>query len=123
MDGAGSIVSGCVSVTLGLSIETVTTQAAVILGLAVAALVLVGWRQTARAQPRSHRGGRIPTRRGPVEVEQAPTTLYRRPGPIRRLLALAASGGITVVTGMMLATIVGFAVAWVVITLTSLLKQ
>jgi hypothetical protein len=112
-----------VSVTLGLSVGAVTTQAAVIVALAVVALVLTGWRQTARAQPRSHRGSRIPTRRGPVEVEQSTTTLYRRPGPIRRLFALAASGGITVVTGMMLATIVGFAAAWIVITLTSLLKQ
>ncbi len=41
----------------------------------------------------------------------------------RRLWAIAASGALAVWVGAVVATIVGFGVAWLVITLTDLLKQ
>ena len=51
------------------------------------------------------------------------TPLYKRPGPFRRLWALVASSGIALVIGAVLATVVAFGLAYLVITLTDLLKQ
>ena len=48
---------------------------------------------------------------------------YRRAGPIRRLLALAASGGIGLLTGVLAAIILAFSIATAVIWLTNLLQQ
>ena len=48
---------------------------------------------------------------------------YKRPGPIRRVLALAASGGIGVLTGVLTAIILSFSIAIAVIWLTNLLQQ
>ena len=56
-------------------------------------------------------------------VEHYDTPQYRRPGVIRRILALAASGGIGVLTGVLLAIVTAFAIATVVIWLTNLLQQ
>lgn len=112
------IVGGCVSVTLALSVDVLTLGAAWIAALAIVALVLTGWRQPARAQPRPRRGDP----NGPVvEVEHRPTEPYRRAGPIRRLLAALAGAGITVVTGIVVATVLAFAIAIVVVRLTGLL--
>jgi hypothetical protein len=124
--GGGSIVWSCVSVTLALSVDGLTAQAAWIAGLAVVALVLTGWRKPARARPRSPRGGPAGvwrSDRAGVEVEHLPTPTYRRPGPIRRLLAAIAGAGLTVVSGAILATVVAFTVAFAVITLTDLLRR
>jgi hypothetical protein len=50
-------------------------------------------------------------------------SLYKRPGPIRRLWAIVAGSGIAIVVGAVLATIVAFGLAYLVTTLTDLLKQ
>lgn len=95
-------------------------------GLAIVALLLTGWRKPARAEPRSPRGPtRGPTRRGSVgiAVEHFDTPPYRRPGPIRRLLALAASGGIGIFMGVISAIVLSFTIAIAVIWLTNLLQQ
>ncbi len=119
--GAGSVVAR-VSVTLALSVDGLTIKAAIIVGLAIAALLLTGWRKPARAEPRSPRGA---LRRGSVGVvvDHYDTPRYRRPGPIRRVLALTASGGIGVLTGVLTAIVVSFAVAFAVIWLTNLLQR
>jgi hypothetical protein len=111
-----------VSVTLALSVDGLTIRAAFIVVLAIVALLLTGWRKPARAESRSPRG---PLRRGAtgVVVEHYDTPAYRRPGVVRRLLALGASGGIGVVTGVLSAIILSFAVAWAVIWLTNLLQR
>jgi hypothetical protein len=111
-----------VSVTLALSVDGLTAQAAWIAGLAVVALVLAGWRKPARAKSRQPRGRWLRERR-PIAVEHEPAPLYRRPGPIRRVGAAIASGGLAVVTGAIAATVVSCGVAWPVVRLTSLLKR
>jgi hypothetical protein len=111
-----------VSVTLALSVDGLTAQAAWIGGLAVGALVLAGWRKPARARSRQPRGQWARERR-PILVDHEPAPLYRRPGPIRRVAAAIASGGLAVVTGAIAATVVAFGVAWTVVRLTSLLKR
>jgi hypothetical protein len=110
-----------VSVTLALSVDGLTVRAAFIAGLAIAALLLTGWRKPARAEPRSPRGSlREPD--GFV-VDHLDTPLYRRPGVVRRLLAAVASGGIGLLVGVLTAIIVAFGIAYAVIELTSLLQS
>ena len=110
------------SVTLALSVDGLTVRAAFIAGLAIVALLLTGWRKPARAEPRSPRG---PSGRPSVGivVDHYDAPPYRRPGVVRRLLALVASGGIGILTGVLLAITVSFAVAIAVIWLTNLLQQ
>lgn len=115
-----------VSVTLALSVEGLTIRAALILGLAIAALLLTGWRKPARAEARSPRGARDDTvGRGGVgfTVDHIDTPQYRRPGVIRRVLALAASSGLGILTGVLAAIVTSFAIAMAVIWLTNLLEQ
>ena len=93
-------------------------------GLAIAALVFVGWRKNARAVPPTPR--RAPKfRRGwaPIGVAETTVPLYRRPSVVRRLWSVVASSGLAVVIGAILATVIAFGSAYVVITLTDLLKQ
>lgn len=56
-------------------------------------------------------------------VDHFDTPMYRRPGIIRRLLAAAASGGIGILTGVLLAIMTAFAIAIAIIRLTNLLQQ
>lgn len=128
--GAAMNVGGTLVVVV--SVTELTTYAAWMLGLAIVALVFAGWRKNARATVRSPRAGQgVPTtvRRtvgrdwAPIGVAETTTPLYKRPGPLRRLWALAASSGIALVIGAVLATVVAFGLAYLVITLTDLLRQ
>jgi ABC-type nitrate/sulfonate/bicarbonate transport system permease component len=113
-----------------VSITDLTTRAGWIAGLAIVALVLAGWRKPARAQPRAPRSNafwdetfamRRP--RIPYDVDEEHVPLYRRAGPIKRVWAALASSVLAVVTGAVLATVVAFATALLVTTLTDLLKK
>jgi hypothetical protein len=111
-----------VSVTLALSVDGLTIRAVFIAALAIAALLLTGWRKPARAEPRSPRG---PLRRDAsgFEVDHLDTPTYRRPGPLRRALAIVASGGIGILAGIISAIVIAFGVALAVIWLSNLLQQ
>lgn len=117
------------SVTLALSVAGITVRAAVIAGLAIVALLLTGWRKPARAEPRSPRGVMergLVYRTGPppgIAVDHLEAPEYHRPGPVRRLLAAVASGGIGLLFGVLTAIVVSFAVAMAVIWLSDLLGQ
>ncbi|MEL6890401.1 MAG: hypothetical protein AAFP84_02290 [Actinomycetota bacterium] len=107
-----------------MSVTDLTTQAAWMAGLAIAALVFAGWRKTARAAPRiPRREPRIARPRVPIGIAETVVPLYRQPNPLRRVFAAAASAGIGVVIGAVAAIIIAFGSAWLVITLTDLLKQ
>ncbi|MFW2335096.1 hypothetical protein [Ilumatobacter sp.] len=56
-------------------------------------------------------------------VDHYDTPQYRRPGVVRRVVALVASGGIGVLTGVLAAIVTSFAIAIAVIWLTNLLQQ
>jgi len=93
-------------------------------GLAIVALVLAGWRKNARATARTPRGEPILRRRwDPVPIAETTTSLHKRPGLLRRLWAAVASTGIAILIGSVLAVVVAFATAYMVIALTDLLKQ
>ncbi len=94
-----------------------------IAGLAVVALALAGWRKTARAQAKTPRDPMRTPRRLPYEVQAAPAPLYRPAGVLRRVWAVVASTGLTLMIGAIIATITAFSVAFVVTTMTDLLKQ
>jgi hypothetical protein len=111
-----------VSVTLALSVDGLTIRAAAVAALAIVALLLTGWRKPARAEPRSPRGP-VARPTPAIAVEHFDTPPYRRPGVIRRVLALVASGGIGVLTGVLTAIVTSFAIAIAVIWLTNLLRQ
>jgi len=109
--------SDCVGIT------EVTVAAGWIAGLAILALIATGWRKTARAAADPARGGDPSL--GPVGAEvvelEAP---IERPMPLlRRVGAAAAGGALAVCLGAVAATMVGFGVAYAVITLTHLLKR
>lgn len=88
--------------------------------MAIVALLLTGWRKPARAESRSPRG---PLRReaSAISVDHFDTPTYRRPGIIRRLFALVASGGIGILTGVLVAIVTSFVIAIAVIWMTNLL--
>lgn len=119
---SGGSVDVCVSVTLALSVDDLTIRAAFVVGLAIVALLLTGWRKPARAEVRSPRGPLQRERSGFV-VDHDDAPLYRRPGIIRRLFALAASGGIGLLSGVLIAIMTSFALAYAVIKMTSLLTK
>jgi len=107
-----------------VSVTDLTTQAGWMAGLAVLALVFAGWRKNARATARVPRREPIVRRKWvPVGVAETTTSLYKRPGPLRRLWAAVASSGIAIVIGAIVAITIAFGTAYAVITLTDLLKQ
>ena len=112
------------SVTLALSVTGLTIKATIVAGLAIVALLLSGWRKPARAEPRSPRGERSSGHlSAAVPVDHFDTPEYKRPGPIRRALALIASGGLAVLIGVVAAIVTAFGIAVAIIRLTNLLQQ
>jgi heme A synthase len=106
-----------------VSINDLTVRMAWIAGVAVVALVLAGWRKTARAQPKRPRSPYETPRRVPYQVTEAVAQPYHPAGPLRRVWAIVASSGLALVIGAIIATVTAFALAWIVTTLTDLLKQ
>jgi ABC-type nitrate/sulfonate/bicarbonate transport system permease component len=107
-----------------VSINDLTVRMAWLAGLALLALVLAGWRKTARAQPRRPR--RAPDsapRRIPHQVQAAAAPSYHAAGPLRRVWAVVASSGLAIVIGAVLATVIAFSLAYAVTTLTDLLRS
>lgn len=106
-----------------MSVNDLTIRAAFVAGLALFALLLTGWRKTARATPKTTRGHDGEPRRVPYAVVREAAPAYRPPNPLRRLWALVASGGLVVVVGAVIATVVAFGVSVIVTRMTDLLRQ
>ncbi|WP_116997105.1 hypothetical protein [Desertimonas flava] len=106
-----------------MSVNDLTIRAALVVGLALVALLLTGWRKTARATPKTSRGGQSGPRQVPFAVVREPTPAYTPPNPLKRLWSLLASGGLALVVGAVIATSLAFAVSLIVIRMTDLLKQ
>jgi hypothetical protein len=116
--GSGSgTVSDCVSIT------EVTTAAGWIAGLAIVALIATGWRKTARATAnpaRARRPDRAPTG---VEVVTVDTPMDHHAHTLKRVWSVVAASALAVWVGAIVATVLGFGVAYAVITLTHMLKR
>jgi hypothetical protein len=100
-----------------------TTASAWIAGLAIVALIATGWRKPARATAVFVRAGRRSRGRPPIHVAETPVPLQRRPSLWRKIWAMSASGGLAVVTGAVIATVVSAGIAYTVITLTDMLRK
>lgn len=109
--------SDCVSIT------EVTTAAGWIAGLAIVALIATGWRKTARATAAPARARRPMRAHVGLEVAEQPAPMHRRVPVWRKVWAVGASAGLAVWVGAITATVLGFGVAWLVITLTGMLKR
>jgi hypothetical protein len=124
--------SDCVGIT------EVTVAAGWIAGLSILALIATGWRKTARAAADPARGadpavGPVgppgsPGSPGPVgpigaEVVEVEAPIERPTPVLRRIGAAAAGGALAVWIGAVVATVLGFGVAYGVITLTHMLKR
>jgi hypothetical protein len=109
--------SDCVSIT------EVTTAAAWIVGLAIVALIATGWRKTARATADPARARRPHRAPAGVEVTALPSPLATRTRWWKRLWSVLAGSVLAIWVGAVAATAIGFGVAWMVITLTSMLKK
>jgi ABC-type nitrate/sulfonate/bicarbonate transport system permease component len=93
-------------------------------GLAILALIFAGWRKNARAVARTPRAEpKVRRPRVPIGIAEATVPLYKPPNLIRRALAAFASAGIGVIIGIVSAIVIAFGTAFVVITLTDLLKS
>lgn len=62
-------------------------------------------------------------RRIPHQIDVAAAPPYRSAGPLRRVWAVVAGSGLAIVIGAVLATVTAFSLAWVVTTLTDLLRS
>jgi ABC-type nitrate/sulfonate/bicarbonate transport system permease component len=106
-----------------VSVTDLTTQAAWMVGLAIVALALAGWRKTARPTATPPRRNPIVSRPWePIAIAETTTPLYRRSNVLKRLWSVVAASGIAVVIGAVSAIVLAFGTALLVITLTDLLK-
>jgi hypothetical protein len=93
-------------------------------GLAIVALAFAGWRKTARAVPRTPRAEpKLRRPRVPIGIAEATVPLYKPPNILRRVWAAVASAGLGIIIGIVSAVIIAFGAAFIVITLTDLLKS
>ncbi|MEO5902040.1 MAG: hypothetical protein ABIR68_18180 [Ilumatobacteraceae bacterium] len=106
-----------------MGITDVTTAALWIAGLAIVAMVAAGWRKPARATAdpaRARRPSRAPVG---IPMEEVHAPLYRPASIWRRVWSFCAGSVVAVVTGAVLATVVGFGFAYGVVTLSDMLKK
>ncbi|MCH9837061.1 hypothetical protein K0U83_15455 [bacterium] len=107
-----------------VSVTDLTAAAGWMAGLAILALVFAGWRKTARAVPRTPRAEpKVRRPRVPIGIAETTVPLYRAPNLIRRVWAAIASTGLGVIIGIVSAIVIAFGTAFVVVTLTDLLKS
>lgn len=122
--GFGTLVGGTSTLLFVVSVTDLTTQAGWMVALATAALIAVGWRKNARATARTPRREPIVRRKWvPIGVGETTVPLYKRPNVIRRVWAVFASSGLAIMIGAVAAIIIAFGTAYLVTTLTDLLKQ
>ncbi len=96
-------------------------QATAVAVLALVALIILGRRPPSGASTSSHPSGWAHDEG--IAVEQLPTTLYRRPNPLRRLFAAATTSAIAVITGVVIAILLAFGAVYAVVTVTGLLDR
>ena len=85
------------------------------------ALLILGWRKTARAAPKVPRGQRPP--RPGIDVTEIAAPSYRRAPIWKRLWVLATSSLLAVLTGTLIAIVAAVGVSWGVTTLSDMLKR
>lgn len=87
------------------------------------ALIATGWRKPARATADPGRTRRPTSAPTGLEVAELKAPMARRSRWWRRLWSIVAGSVLAVWIGAVVATILGFGTAWLVITLTNMLKR
>ena len=116
--------SGVTNVCDCVSVNDLTIRAAIIAGLAILALVLTGWRKTARATPKTSRGTATTPRQ--VPIQRGARADARRTTPPTRCSGSSPccrAAGLVLLVGAVIATVSAFAIAVIVTTMTNLLKD
>jgi hypothetical protein len=98
-----------------VNVTELTTAAGWIAGLAILALIATGWRKPARATA-------DPAREPALLVEQKAPLAEHTPW-WKRVWAVVASSALALWVAAIAATALAFGTAWIVITLTDMLKQ
>lgn len=106
-----------------MNVTELTTAAGWIAGLAIVALIASGWRKPARATV-------DPARAAPENGTARPAKFVEQNVPLvehtplwRRVWSAVAGGGLALWVGAVAATVIAFGGAWIVITLTDMLKK
>ena len=122
-EGAASCGTGSITISCSVNVSELTTAAGWIAGLAIVALIASGWRKPARATV-DH--ARAPLERGtsrPAQLVEQRAPLVEHTTFWRRVWSGVASGGLALWVGAVTATVIAFGGAWIVITLTDMLKK
>ncbi|MEQ1874828.1 MAG: hypothetical protein ABL953_14020 [Ilumatobacteraceae bacterium] len=106
-----------------MNVTELTTAAGWIAGLAILALIASGWRKPARAATDPARARFVRRLQVEVPVVQQKAPLAEHTPLWRRVWAIAASSGLAICVAAVTATVIAFGGAWIVITLTDMLKQ
>jgi hypothetical protein len=104
-----------------VSLTELTTASAWIAALAIVALIATGWRKPARATVPVARGRR--TSRPGVPVHTVPSTPYRGAPLWRRIWAVLAASTLAMITGAIIAILLAAGIAYIVVTLTDMLRR
>jgi hypothetical protein len=106
-----------------VSTNEITTTAAWVAGVAVTVLIVAGWRKPARASidPQRARPGTL-LRAGSPEGRSR-LEMYRPAPWWKRVWAAASGSGLALLLGAVLATLIAYGSAWLVITLSDMLKK
>ncbi len=92
-----------------------------IVGLAMLALLSLGWRKNARATPKVPRGHR---QHGMgIEVDEVVLPTYHRTPIWKRLWALFSASMLSALAGTLVAIVLAVGVSWIVTTLSDMLKR
>lgn len=96
-----------------MSLTEISTRVAFVAGLALFALLVIGWRKTARDSPRAPVGDLETQPKGSLEVE------YLSSGDVSRLatsklMRIIGLGGIAILVGILGALVVSLSLSWLV---------
>ena len=106
-----------------MSITQVTTYAGWLVGLAIAALIATGWRRTVRASADLERMRRQQAVRDAIELSEEHAPLDAPVPWLKKLWSAVAGLGLALWVGAVTATVIAFGMAFLVITLTNMLKK
>jgi len=106
-----------------VSITQVTTYSGWLVGLAIAALIATGWRRTVRASADLERARRQQAVREAIELSEERAPLDAPVPWLRKVWSALAGFGLAIWVGAAAATVIAFGMAFLVITLTNMLKK
>ena len=112
LSGVGTVSVIVFVVLASGSLTDFTIRVSVVAGLALVALIVIGWRQPARARRSSPRGAENDSGHRPGTVDETPMTGGERWA--RRVLDVFGLGAISLVSGILLAIVIALAVSTVV---------